>query len=217
MKYDAILYDMDGTVLNTVDDLCDSMNHALELFSFPPISPSQTASFLGNGAKRYAELACPVGTDAATVEKVLTVYKPWYNEHCRIKTAPYEGVVEMMKRLKALGVKQAVVSNKPNSAVKPLAEKFFPGLLELAVGESKEIRRKPAPDSVLSSAEQMNVPLEKCVYIGDSEVDIETAKNAGMDMIAVTWGFRSIEQLISAGAKNTADSAAELFEMLTQE
>ena len=214
MKYDVILYDMDGTVLDTLGDLCDSMNHALELFSFPPVSVQQTARYLGNGAKRYTVLSCPEGTDEETIEKVLAVYRPWYGEHCRIKTAPYEGIVELMKKLRAMGIKQAVVSNKPDSAVKSLADEFFPGLLELAIGESSEVRRKPAPDSVLAAAKKMNIPLEKCVYIGDSEVDIATAKNAGMDCIAVTWGFRSREQLIAAGAEVMVNSADELFEVL---
>ena len=217
MKYDAILYDMDGTVLDTLGDLTDSVNYALAHFSFPPVDSREVAGFLGNGAKRLLTLSCPEGTDEAVIEKILAFYLPWYNAHCRIKTAPYEGIIEMMQRFKEMGVKQAVISNKPDSAVKPLAEEFFPGLLELAVGESKEIRRKPAPDSVLAAAKQMNIPIGKCVYIGDSEVDIETARNAGMDCVAVTWGFRSKEQLTASGAEIMADSADELFEVLTRE
>ena len=217
MKYDAILYDMDGTVLNTLGDLTDSVNYALAHFSFPPVDSRKVAGFLGNGAKRLLTLSCPEGTDEAVIEEILAFYLPWYNEHCRIKTAPYDGIVGMMQKLKAMKVKQAVISNKPDIAVKPLAEEFFPGLLELAIGESREIRRKPAPDSVLAAAEQMNVPVDRCVYIGDSEVDIETAKNAGMDCIAVTWGFRSREQLVNSGAEIMVNSAEELFEALTQE
>ena len=123
----------------------------------------------------------------------------------------------MMRKLKTMGAKQAVISNKPDSAVQPLAEAFFSGLLELAVGESKDVRRKPAPDSVLAAAKKMNVPLDRCVYIGDTEVDIETAKNAGMDCISVTWGFRSAQQLAQSGATVMVNSAEELFDRLTRE
>ncbi len=217
MKYDAILYDMDGTVLDTLGDLTDSVNYALSPFSFPPVAPQQIAAFLGNGAKRLITLSCPEGTDAETVEKVLEVYLPWYNAHCRIKTAPYEGIVEMMKKIRETGVKQVIVSNKPDSAVKPLAEEFFHGLLEFADGACKQLRRKPAPDSVLSAAEKLNIPIEKCVYVGDSEVDIETAKNAGMDCIAVTWGFRSAQQLLASGAELMVNNADGLYEALTRE
>lgn len=217
MKYDAILYDMDGTVLDTLGDLCDSVNYALSHFSLPAVTPQAIAQYLGNGAKRLITLSCPEGTDEATAEKVLAFYMPWYNEHCRIKTAPYDGILEMMRKLKTMGVKQAVISNKPDSAVQPLAEEFFSGLLELAVGESKDVRRKPAPDSVLAAAKKMNVPLDRCVYIGDTEVDIETAKNAGMDCISVTWGFRSAQQLAQSGATVMVNSAEELFDRLTRE
>ena len=214
MKYKAILYDMDGTVLNTVGDLCDSMNYALSLCSLPPISEAQTMQYLGNGAKRYAELACPQGTDAELIENVLNIYKPWYNTHCRIKTAPYAGIPEMMRKFKTLGVKQAIISNKPDSAVQPLSAEFFPGLLELAVGESTGVRRKPAPDSVLKAAAEMSVAVEDCVYIGDTEVDIETAKRAGMDCICVTWGFRTLGQLQAAEAPLIVGSVEELEKVL---
>ncbi len=217
MKYDAILYDMDGTVLDTLGDLCDSVNYSLAQFSFPAITMSDAAQYLGNGARRLITLACPEGTDEETVEKVLAFYLPWYNEHCRIKTAPYDGILEMMRKFRALGVKQAVISNKPDPAVQSLAEDFFSGLLELAVGESKDVRRKPAPDGVLNAAKQMNAPLDRCVYIGDTEVDIETAKNAGMDCVSVTWGFRSARQLIDSGASVMVNNAEELIDLLTRD
>ena len=210
MKYKAILYDMDGTVLDTVGDLCDSMNHALSLYSLPPITEAQTMQYLGNGARRFTELACPEGTDAALRENVFRAYKSWYDAHCRIRTAPYTGIPEMMQRLRALGAKQAIVSNKPDSAVQPLAAENFPGLLELAIGESLNVRRKPAPDSVWKAAEELGAAKKSCVYIGDTEVDIETAKRAGMDCICVSWGFRSIAELTAAGAPLILTSVKEL-------
>ena len=217
MKYDAVLYDMDGTVLNTLGDLTDSVNYALSRLSLPTVRAQQVASFLGNGARRLIDRACPEGTDPETIDKAFEIYTPWYNDHCSIKTAPYEGILELMEKLRAMGIKQAVVSNKPDIAVRPLAERYFPGLLELAVGDRVGFRRKPAPDTVLAAAEKMNIPVEKCVYVGDSEVDIETAENAGMDGIAVTWGFRSPEQLAQAGAKVMVNTVEELFAAITQE
>lgn len=217
MKYDAILYDMDGTVLDTLGDLTDSVNHSLEYFHFPPVSPKRLAGFLGNGAIQLIIRSCPPGTDEEIIQKMYDIYTPWYGDHCSIKTAPYAGIPEMMRRFKEMGVKQAVISNKPDIAVKPLAEQYFPGLLELAVGDSEFVRRKPAPDTVFAAARQMNVPIEKCVYIGDTEVDIETAKNAGIDCVAVTWGFRSPEELIAAGAKVMVNDCDELFKVLTGE
>ena len=217
MKYDAVLYDMDGTTLDTLGDLTDSVNYALSQFSLPPVSPKKLAAFLGNGAKRLIDRSCPEGTDQETIDKAYAIYAPWYNDHCSIKTAPYEGILELMEKLRAMGIKQAVVSNKPDIAVRPLAERYFPGLLELAVGDRVGFRRKPAPDTVLAAAEKMNIPVEKCVYVGDSEVDIETAENAGMDGIAVTWGFRSPEQLAQAGAKVMVNTVEELFAAITQE
>ena len=216
MKYEAILYDMDGTVLDTLDDLTDSVNHALAQFDFPPVSPQRLAGFLGNGAIQLIIRSCPPGTDEETIRKMYDIYTPWYGEHCSVKTAPYEGIIELMQKLRNMGVKQAVISNKPDIAVKPLAERYFPGLLELAVGDSSAVRRKPAPDTVFAAAREMNVPIEKCVYIGDTEVDVETARNAGIDGIAVTWGFRTPEELIAAGATTLVNNTEELFAALTK-
>lgn len=215
MKYEAILYDMDGTVLDTLGDLCDSVNFSLARFGFATITPEQTAQYLGNGAKRLISLASGEAEDSETAEKILAFYKPYYDAHCRIKTAPYEGIVPLMEHMKKLNVKQAVISNKPDSAVQPLVKEFFDGLLEYAVGESKTVRRKPAPDAVFAAVEKLGVPLEKCVYIGDTEVDLQTARNAGMDCIAVSWGFRSIEQLKAAGAGIIVNSAKELEKILS--
>lgn len=216
MKYEAILYDMDGTVLDTLDDLTDSVNYALKQFDFPPVSPQRLAGFLGNGAIQLIIRSCPPGTDEETIQKMYDIYTPWYGEHCSVKTAPYEGIIELMQKLRNMGVKQAVISNKPDIAVKPLAEQYFPGLLELAVGDSSAVRRKPAPDTVFAAAREMNVPLERCVYIGDTEVDVETARNAGIDGIAVTWGFRTPEELIAAGATTLVNNTEELFAALTK-
>ena len=147
-------------------------------------------------------------------EPVLAFYKPWYDAHCNLKTRPYPGILPLMERLRAAGVRQALISNKPDPAVQELARSYFPGLLETAVGESESVRRKPNPDAVLAAVRQMGLRAADCVYVGDTEVDLATARNAGMACIAVTWGFRSREQLIAAGAERIADTAEELEKLL---
>lgn len=210
MKYKAVLYDMDGTVLDTLQDLTDSVNAALAQFAMPPRRPEEIRSFLGNGAQRLIELSVPTGTDAAETRRVLDYYKPYYDAHCRIKTAPYAGIVELMRALKAAGVKQAVVSNKPDAAVRELASEFFPDLLESAIGESAAVRRKPSPDTVEVAMSEMGLTARECVYVGDSEVDIATAKNAGMDCISVAWGFRDEPELVAAGASTIVRTVPDL-------
>lgn len=216
MKYKAVLYDMDGTVLNTLDDLTDAVNTALRRFDMPERSAAHVRASLGNGAQWLIEQCLPEGTDSELAAKVLAFYKPYYDAHCRIKTAPYSGILPLMHRLKELGVKQAVVSNKPDKAVRELADTFFDGLLELAVGESETVRRKPWPDSVNAAAAAMGVDKAQCVYVGDSEVDIQTAKNAGMDCISVTWGFRDAEQL-AKDADCMVDDVAALYAVIAGE
>lgn len=215
MKYEAVLLDMDGTVLDTLEDLTDAVNAALREFGLPAVEEGKVRASLGNGAARLIQCCAPEDCGQARREQVLAWYKPYYDAHCRIKTRPYQGIVPMMERLKAQGVKLAIISNKPDPAVKELAAAFFPGLLDSAVGESETIRRKPDPDAVLTAAEQLGVSREKCVYVGDSEVDVMTAKNAGMDGIAVSWGFRDVDWLEAHGAEKIARSAEELEHFIT--
>ncbi|MGI5976596.1 MAG: HAD family hydrolase [Candidatus Limivicinus sp.] len=214
MRYKAVLYDMDGTVLNTLGDLTDSVNYTLRHFSMPERSADEVRSFLGNGAGKLIEKSVPSGTDSGLFQEVLSFYKVWYNEHSCIKTAPYGGITGIMKKLKSLGVKQAVVSNKPDMTVRELAGRFFAGLLETAVGESSAVRRKPWPDTVDAAVKLMGVDKKDCVYVGDSEVDIATAKNAGMDCISVAWGFRSERELRESGAECIVHDMDEFFRAL---
>lgn len=214
MKYKAVLYDMDGTVLDTLADLTDAVNVSLRRFGLPEQPAMHVRDVLGNGARRLIMGCLPEGTDEKTVDAVLEFYKPYYDAHCREKTAPYPGITELMQRLRDAGVKQAVVSNKPDGAVKELAELFFGGLIESAVGESETVRLKPCPDAVLAAAKLMGVSKDECVYVGDSEVDIETARRAGMDCISVAWGFRDEDMLRAEGAACIVHSAEELFEAL---
>ena len=201
---------MDGTVLDTLEDLYDSVNYSLAQFSLPEVSREHVRQNLGNGAVYLISHCVPQGCPAELQERVLAFYKPWYDAHCLIKTKPYSGILNLMHNLKEQGVQLAIISNKPDTAVQELAKAFFPGLLEIVVGESPAVRRKPAPDTVLSAANQLKLPVGSCVYIGDTEVDLHTAGNAGMDCIAVTWGFRSEDQLLSAGAKVLVNTPEEL-------
>ncbi len=214
MKYKAVLYDMDGTVLDTLADLTDAVNVSLRRFGLPEQPAAHVRDVLGNGARRLIMGCLPENTDDKTTEAVLAFYKPYYDAHCREKTAPYPGILPLMQRLRDAGVKQAVVSNKPDSAVKELAELFFGGLITSAVGESETVRLKPCPDAVLAAARLMGVDREECVYVGDSEVDIATARSAGMDCISVAWGFRDEDMLRASGASLIVRSAEELYEAL---
>ncbi len=215
MKYKAVLFDMDGTVLDTLDDLADSVNESLRHFSLPTIPRNQVMRNLGNGAAYLIRSSLPEESGDDLFEQVLAFYRPWYDAHCRIKTSPYPGILPLMDALRNEGTRQAIISNKPDSAVQELAKEFFPGLMDVVVGESPAVRRKPAPDTVLAAARQMGFEVSDCVYVGDTEVDIETARNAGMDCIAVTWGFRSEEDLIAAGAEVLVHDAQELLLLLS--
>jgi len=214
MKYKAVLYDMDGTVLDTLADLTSAVNHSLSVFGFPAVPAAQVRRSLGNGAKRLISGCTPADTDETSFEELLEYYKEYYDAHCCIETAPYEGIVPLMEKLREAGVKQAILSNKPHTAVQPLAEKFFSGLLDFALGESETVRRKPDPSGLLSAAARLGFAVEDCLYVGDSEVDVQTAKNAGMDCAAVSWGFRDRVELVDADAQIIADSVEELEQII---
>ncbi len=210
MLYRGVLWDMDGTVLDTLEDLWAAVNVSLRRFSLPEASLEAVRAGLGNGAAHLISCVAP----EEKREQVLAFYKPWYDAHCNLKTRPYPGILPLMGALRAGGVRQAIISNKPDPAVQELAKSYFPGLLDSAVGESETVRRKPNPDAVLAAVKQMGLTVADCVYIGDTEVDLATARNAGMACIAVSWGFRSRAQLLAAGATQIADTAEELEKLL---
>lgn len=217
MKYKAVLFDMDGTVLDTLGDLAAAVNHTLREFSMPERSIAEVAAALSNGAAYLIAHTVPAGTPKELTDKVLAAYAPYYDAHCDILTGPYDGIVPLMQKLRGKGVKLAVISNKQDTAVKPLAEKYFPGLLEIAVGESAEVRRKPNPDAVLAALRHIGVEREDAIYVGDTEVDLQTARNAGMECASVDWGFRTREQLVEIGAEHIFDTVQELEEYLLRE
>ena len=214
MKYKAVLFDMDGTVLDTLDDLADAVNYSLVQFDLPQVSREHVCANLGNGAAYLVRHSVPPDTEETKVQELIAFYRNWYDAHCRVRTGPYPGILPLMEQLKEAGIRQAIISNKPDTAVQDLAAYFFPGMLETAVGESATVRRKPNPDAVLSAVRQMNLTKDDCVYVGDTEVDLQTAENAGMACIAVSWGFRSEKQLREAGAKTLACDAQELKKLL---
>ena len=200
-KYTTIIFDLDGTILNTLDDLADSMNHTLSVCGYPTHSKADICSFVGNGIRKLVERSVPTGCTAEETDLVHRTFVEYYADHSAIKTCPYPEVINMLKKLRDMGCKTAVVSNKGHFATVPLCEKYFPGLFDIAIGEREGIRRKPHPDSVLEVMKQLGSTPETTVYIGDSDVDIQTAKNSGIDCISVDWGFRDAEFLKNSGAE----------------
>ena len=210
MAYKAAIFDMDGTILDTLGDLRDSVNAALRREGFPERTLEEVRSFVGNGAAKLVERAVPAGTDAETARRVLDFYRPYYEAHAQILTAPYPGVAEAMAALRAAGVKLAVVSNKPHPATAKLADRYFPGVFDVVIGARDGTAVKPAPDLLLEAMDALGIRPEETVYVGDSDVDIATAKNAGTDGIAVAWGFRGEAFLREHGAERIVRDAAEL-------
>ncbi len=191
----GILFDLDGTLLNTLEDLTDATNYALGQFGCPSRTLEEVRRAIGNGAANQIRKSLPEGTPEETVQKVLAVYKPYYTAHCRIKTKPYAGIPEALAALRDK-YQVAIVSNKPDSAVKALCADYFPGIY--ALGECPDCPRKPAADMVLKGMAAIGA--DSCVYVGDSEVDVLTAKNAGVPCLAVLWGFRDRPDLEGADA-----------------
>ena len=215
MRYKAVIFDMDGTILDTLEDMMLSINAALIAEGFPPRTIEEVRRFVGNGNHKLAERAVPAGTDEETVERVFRAFHGHYRVHCADHTRVYDGIEALLRQLRARGVRTAVVSNKADYAVQDLAARYFPDLLDSAAGETETVRRKPAPDGVLAVLRALDVPKKDAVYVGDSEVDIETAKNAGLPCISVTWGFRTRDFLIAHGASCLADRTDELETLLS--
>ena len=205
----GVLFDMDGTVLDTIQDLTDSTNAALAHFGYPARTVKEVRSYLGNGAWRLIRGAVPEDTTDAQVDTVLAYYQLYYKAHCQIKTKAYDGIPAALAEL-GKDYPLAIVSNKPDAAVKTLAAQYFPGLY--AAGESSACPRKPAPDMLYQAMQALGV--EKCIYVGDSEVDVLTAKNAGVPCLSVTWGFRELSELEAAGARYFCHETEKLPEMI---
>lgn len=212
--YSLAVFDLDGTLLDTLDDLYLSVCYALKEHGFPERSREQVRLFIGNGVKKLMERATPDGTDEKTNEACLETFRKHYLEHMRDNTAPFENVIDMLTVLKEKGVKIAVVSNKLHQAVKQLCDDYFPGLIDMAIGVTKESERKPSPVNVIKAMEEFKIEKEKVIYIGDSEVDVQTAKSAFIKCIGVTWGFRDNETLKKAGCDFIVDTADRVLKII---
>ena len=204
----GILFDLDGTLLETLEDIMDAVNHTLRTLGYPERSKEEIRRFVGNGARRLLEQAVPAGENP---EEAIAEFQRFYSAHCQIKTRPYDGIPEA---LAALSEKYpiAIVSNKPDTAVKPLCDQYFPGIY--ARGESAECPRKPAPDMVYKAMESIGV--ERCIYVGDSEVDVLTARNAGVPCLSVLWGFRDREEIAAVGGTHFCETTENLINTLEE-
>lgn len=198
-KYTTIIFDLDGTLLDTLEDLKNAVNHVLDSHGYPVKTLEEIRKSVGNGTKVLLEKTVPDGSSNPLFNTINEEYQKYYLEHCSEKTGPYDGVREAMKQLKDKGYKMAIVSNKPDSAVKELRDKYFGEYLNVAIGDKEGRRRKPYPDSVFAAIEELGSDHDECIYIGDSEVDFLTAENSGLPCISCLWGFRTQEELISNG------------------
>lgn len=208
--YKLTVFDMDGTILDTLEDLKNSLNYALVQNGMPARTLDEVRRFVGNGIGKLIERGVPEGCSEVQRLKVQEEFFPHYAAHCNDNTRPYRGVTEVIAALRSAGYLTAVVSNKADFAVQDLCKIWFDGLFDAAVGEREGLRRKPAPDSVFEVCRLLKVSVEEAVYIGDSEVDLQTARNAGMDVISVDWGFRDAEYLKSIGADKIVSTTEEL-------
>jgi phosphoglycolate phosphatase len=213
-KYDTVVFDLDGTLLNTLEDLTDSVNFALALYGFPCRKLAEVRSFLGNGAARLMELSIPDGMNNPQYVKCLADFRNHYQENMQNKTDAYEGIMELLRQLSKENYRIAIVSNKFDKAVKELNRVYFGEYIKVAIGESKNVSIKPAPDIVFKALEELGSTVDKAVYVGDSEVDVKTAKNSGMMCVGVTWGFRDREVLEQNGADYIIDSPQELLKII---
>lgn len=238
MNYKAVLFDLDGTLLDTTADLASSMNWAMnESGHRHDYTPEEAAIFFGSGVTVAIQRALayekgsdllslldigkvigetPEGIDPAEVTAIEEIYRPYYNEHCDERTAPYDGADEMIATLRENGMFVSVVSNKPVEAVRELALKHFKTPFDVVIGESPEVKRKPAPDMLLTVLEVLGLEPSECVYVGDSEIDLVTSAATGMDCITVTWGFRPLDYLMKSGAYRIADTIDQLLESISE-
>lgn len=214
MKYTIAIFDLDGTILNTLEDLADSTNYALKTCGYPERTMDEVRQFVGNGIRKLMERAVPEETPVEEIDRVHETFTAHYKVHCADKTRPYDGIMELLQNLKKDGCKLAVVSNKADYGVQELCKQYFDGIFDFAVGEREGIRKKPAPDSVNEVLKTLGCSRDRAVYIGDSDVDIQTAANAQMDHIIVEWGFRDVPFLIAKGAKVLVEKPEEILEIV---
>ena len=215
-KKDTVVFDLDGTLLDTLEDLKNSVNYAMTQCGYPEHTLDEVRRYVGNGILLLMQRAIPGGKDDPNFDKAFTLFKEHYGKHCNDTTKPYDGIMELLHTLKENNIKIAIVSNKADFAVKELNAIYFKDLILFAIGEkeSEGIRKKPAPDTVIEALKQLGSTAENSVYIGDSDVDIETARNSGMDEILCDWGFRGEEFLKQHGAKIIIKKPDEILSLI---
>ncbi len=212
--YDTILFDLDGTLLNTLDDLRDGVNYVMEHFGYPKHSLSAIRRFVGNGIRNLMIKATPKGEENPFFEEGFAMFTAYYNEHCRVKTGPYPGIMELLEALNRQDIKMAIVSNKNQAAVEELSSYYFKNLISVSVGDGEGRKRKPAPDAVNHALQQLGATKEHALYVGDSDVDAATAANAGLDCVLVSWGFRDRTLLETLPNVGIIDQPEELLTFL---
>lgn len=210
-QYDTYIFDLDGTLLSTLDDLAASTNYALRRHGMPEHTLDEVRWMVGNGVRLLIERATPDGASNPQFDSVFATFRSHYVEHSLDTTRPYPGIMEMLTELKRRGRRIAVVSNKFYAATQELCRHFFGDTVEVAIGERENIRRKPAPDTVIEALRQLGVGPEGAVYVGDSEVDVATARNSGLPCISVLWGFRDRDFLTEHGATTFVTSPEEIL------
>ena len=213
ITYNTYIFDLDGTLLDTLTDLAASTNYALRTHGMPEHTIDEVRRFVGNGVRKLMERAVPDGTDNPLFDEAFATFRQYYMEHSLDTTRPYEGVPDMLAALKAKGCHLAVVSNKMMAATQELCRHFFPETIEVAIGENEAegIRKKPAPDTVIAALRQLGVGEKGAVYVGDSDVDIDTARNSNLPCISVLWGFRDRDFLLQHGASTLISAPKELL------
>ena len=214
MKYKAIIFDLDGTLTDTLEDLYLSVNHALRSSGLPERTLDEVRRFVGNGVKKLIERAVPEDTGQTMLEKCFEAFRAHYVIHCQDHTCLYPGIATLLMALHAKGYRMAVVSNKLQTGVDELARTFFHGVIDVAIGEQPGIPRKPEPNMVNAAMEQLGVSKDEAIYVGDSDVDLQTAANAGLPCISVLWGFRSRDFLIAHGATTFAETPQDVLKLV---
>ena len=218
MRYDTIIWDLDGTLLDTLDDLAAATNHALRTWGMRERTRDEVRQFVGNGVRMLITRAVDGGEENPLFDNVFRTFKEYYIDHCQDTTRLYDGIMETLLSLRRMGIRMGVVSNKLQAGVTELNAAWLDGMMDVAVGEREGTKRKPAPDMVEIAMREMGAKRETTVYIGDSDVDIETARNARLDCISVLWGFRDREFLIEHGAKTLVSRPQDIIDIIsTQE
>lgn len=217
MKYKAVIFDLDGTLLDTLDDIADGVNYALTAFGYPTRTVDEVRRFVGNGAVKLLERALPESVDAQTFARFYATYDEYYTAHSQIKTAPYPGVLPLLRTLREHDIHTAVFSNKQDNAVRPLCASYFGDLLDYATGPTEDVPKKPDPQGLFFIANALHTKPQKILYVGDSETDVLTARHAGFDCVTVLWGFRDKQTLMQAGAVRFAETVQELQNYILSE